>query len=120
MNDAVIMIIADSAKRAAEGYLGFEEIAGAVFREARKAWLTTDEEMHFKGGIAALLVLYRDDEEMTERLHKELQSLQNLSAAMSGVPVNFDHIIESDFEPLGLMKLWGDSGQPAKENGDET
>jgi len=34
-----------------------------------------------------------------------VHTLNTLSAALSGIPVNFNQM-EIDFKPIGLMKLW--------------
>ncbi len=116
MPDAVMMIIARVAQTAAEEFTDFEDRAKAAFRSAKGTWITLDENTQFKGGIAAILIMYADDVDMTERLTRELQSLRTLEAMMSGVPVDVSGITESDIKPLGLMKLWHECKDAGESN----
>jgi len=69
-------------------------------------WMSTDEDVRFRGSVAAVLLHCTDDER--ERLSEELDVLKNFSALLSGVAVDLTQIKTPD-NPVGLMKMWRES-----------
>ena len=81
----------------------------AAFSRARNHYMFTDEDIQFRAAIGAVLIVLDKDSDDYNRVLKEVHTLNTLSAALSGIPVNFNQM-EIDFEPIGPMKLW--KGQP--------
>ena len=108
-NDNLVMIAAKLAEAAArKSGDTFDERCEAAMREARDFWLTTDEDVRFRGAVGGLLLAYRDDPEITKRLEDEMASLKAMSAMLSGVPVDLERAVgrAEESEPLGLLKRW--------------
>jgi|SRR3990167_11551313 len=77
----------------------------AAFAIARNHWMVTDEDMQFKAAIGAVLITLDEDSDDYSRVLKEMRSLNTVAAMLSGIPVDFNQI-ETDYEPIGLIKLW--------------
>ncbi len=60
--------------------------------------------------IALGATMLRIDENEKEHLEFEIRNLTSLGAMMSGIPVDVNALLssveESEWEPLGLVKLW--------------
>ena len=71
-------------------------------------WMTTEEEVQFKGALAGAMLL--SDEKDTELIVDSLKPLKALSALMSGVPVDMTRVLEDvDLDKvIPLRKLWDD------------
>lgn len=105
MNEAGMMIIVSEAKGRAEGIQDFEEMARVCMDVAANHWMVTDENEQFRGALAAILTLA--DNEYKPRVERTIELQKALSAAASGVPVDFGSALESsDIEPVPLMKWW--------------
>lgn len=85
-----------------------------AFKEANNYWLSTDEDIRFKGGIGAVMLSVGIDSPEYERIATELKSLSHLAALMSGIPLDLSAIspLPDGFEPIGLTKLWPDGFEP--------
>lgn len=71
-------------------------------------WMTaaTDDAL-FRCAVGALLLIYKDDDSIRERIESELDVIKTMSAAASGIPVNFVALFNEDRpEPLGLIKAF--------------
>ncbi len=69
-------------------------------------WMVGDDDLRFRCGIGALLIFYKDDGEMTDRIKHELLLIQALSAAMRGVPVDFAAMPEDGPGFVGMRKYY--------------
>lgn len=111
MSDNLLMIAATEAKGAVERTVAahpnasLEDRLRAAFEVTRHHWLVTDEDTQFRAGIGGVLLTADDDEKA--RIQAELQTLQTLGAAMSGVPVDFGGIGADDApKPIGMLGIW--------------
>ncbi len=117
--DNIVMIVASIVKGSIEGLETWPERIKAAFSTAWESdWPTGDEQTKFKGALAALLLLAKDlgDDDASDIINAELLALKTLSAAMSGVPVDFEAIgdpleelKERGLEAFGLMGAWHES-----------
>ena len=64
----------------------------------------TDEDAQFKGAVAAVYEASTSEDER-DRIRAELESLRDLSALLSGVPVDLEQITPLE-NPIGLRKMW--------------
>lgn len=84
-----------------------------AFKEARHCFLSTDEDVRFRGGIGAVMLYFSEGSEEYDRITKELSCLKTIGAAFDGVSVNWDKLLSElpteDFKPIGIVKLWFDS-----------
>jgi len=82
-----------------------------AFKEARNYWMSTDEDIRFKGGIGAVMLHVGIASPEYERITIELDQLKTLSAAFSGVAVDWEHTnpMPDDFKVIGITKLWKES-----------
>ena len=85
----------------------------ACMRKTVDHWMVMDEEMQFKGALAAAMV--RSETGDRERIEASLKPLQALGALMSGVPVDLGRVVqeqeeakEAGHEPMPLTQLWAD------------
>ncbi len=113
MSDAGIMIsaqiIARDIRGARRGKAGPESVARIAFASCLKeasSWMLRNDDQKFRAGCGGMLLYYRDDDEVRERIEYELRMLQSLSAATSGVPVDFATVLREDLEPIGLLKIF--------------
>lgn len=120
MSDTLLALVAHDAREAIERSAkeggDFQAQALAAFSKVKGHWMVTDEDSQFKGAVAALYQVA--DEDQKEAIKRELDLLKALSAAMNGVPVDFEAMLPVDFEamlpnpdepkvePIGLQKLW--------------
>jgi hypothetical protein len=110
MDMAAISIGAAEAKQAASKHQDFEARCDAAMRHMHNFWLSTDEDLRFRGAVGGLIILYDEEgnQEMVERITTEVKALQSLSALISGTPVNIERMVADAerHESLGLMKRW--------------
>lgn len=83
-----------------------EELLTVAFKKAKGFWLTTDDNVRLQGGIIAVGNHLGMDHPDFERLSKEMKVLGALSAATSGVPVDFAALGEPDPNPIGVLALY--------------
>ncbi len=86
-----------------------EERLKVAMRRALKHWLVFDEEGQFKMAVGAVLIEATEEEQ--KRMNLDLKFLLTISAAVSGVPVDFGRLVEemgedSPTKAVGLRKLW--------------
>jgi len=76
-------------------------------------FMTPSDDQKFRSACGALILLSSEPEQA--RINRELRMLQTLSAAMSGVPVDFSSMCDDeDAEPpLGLMGIYRESIPPS-------
>lgn len=106
MSDNVLMIGIAEIRLHLKGIDGLEDRFSAACRQAHELWVTGDDEARFKAAVAATILETSDPIEK-DRLVRSTEILKAMSAAMSGIPVDFDRAIpDSDFEPLPLLGIW--------------
>ena len=111
MNMNVILIAAAEAKSRIDTSVPLEEQARAAMEVTKDFWMSTDEDVRFRGAVAALLLANKDNPEATERINTEMRALNSMGAAMSGVPVDFGAALPpEDFKYIGLRSLWMEIG----------
>jgi len=109
MSDTLILIAATEAKGAVDVSRPLKDQARQAMNITNSFWLSTDQEVRFRGAIAALLLANKGNEEITERINMEMRSLNALAAMTGGVPVDVERLVQEipdDFEPVGFMGLW--------------
>lgn len=79
-----------------------------AMQKASNHWLVTNEDDQFRAAIGAVLVTANEEEK--EKINSELKLLKALSAAATGVSVDFTQLFAqlpvSETEPLGLRGIW--------------
>lgn len=90
---------------AADPTLDLEGRLRAAFAVTRNHWMVTNEDERFRTGVGGVLVTATDAGEKA-RIEAELASLRALSAAMSGVPVDFGAVLSDKPEPIGMLAIW--------------
>jgi hypothetical protein len=89
-----------------------EDVVKSAFdnvHDNSKGWMLKDDDSRLLAATGALLIYYKDDTEVKSRIESELTLLRTLSAAATGVSVNFDAVVEDDFEPVGLLQAYNES-----------
>jgi hypothetical protein len=102
--DNLIHIIIALSKSVIKPDDSLEDRCRAAMKAAHANGIVTDEELQFKGAVAAVFVESTDEDEK-ERIRLELETLRDLSALLSGVPVDLEAIQPLE-NPIGLRKLW--------------
>ena len=84
-----------------------------AFKDASEYLMSTDDDVRFKGGIGAVMLHLGTDHPEYKRIEIELEQLKTLSAAMSGIPVDWAQTptMPDDFEAIGIVKLWKEINQ---------
>lgn len=108
-NDKTVVIaaqiIAAEANLANAKEQPLEDRLRSAMKAGRNFWMSTNEDIRFRGSIGAVLLHCSDEER--ERLSEELDVLKNFSALLGGVAVDMTQIKKPD-NPIGLMKMWRD------------
>lgn len=120
--EASITISANVIKQDLEGKTDLEDIITTAMDSALKercTWMIGDEGGKFKAAVCAIYLVVDDDKK--EIIKREMDMLKSLSAAMSGVPVNFGALFDRDEgeidEMIGLMKHWRKAVDRKKKKG---
>ena len=111
-SDTMVSIAAMSAQAAAEKGDTLEDKLRAAMRETMNFWMTTDEDVRFRGAVGAVLLCCSEEEKT--RLEEELMALRSLSAMTAGVPVDPSRLKVPE-NPIRLLKLWKEA--KAEEKG---
>lgn len=106
MNQTMLVLVAESAKTAAEGEPDFIERIRKCMRASYGHWMVTDEEQQFSGAVAAALMLSEGEDK--KRMEAAIDVMKALGAAMQGVPVDMAAVMNQHegVEPVPLRKLW--------------
>ena len=94
-----------------------EERIRIAMRAGAKHWMFTDDDSQFRGSLGAAMLSSTEDER--DAIVRSLQPLQTLSAALNGVPLDWDAVADGrESAPLPLLKWWheekeaSDDGNP--------
>jgi hypothetical protein len=84
-----------------------EDQLRAAMDVTRNHWMCTDEDQQFRAAVGAVMLHYGAGTPQFIRLERETRQLQHLSAAMSGLSVDWEQALGGDdYEPIGLLSLW--------------
>ena len=101
---------ARSAAESADGSL--EDRLRAAFAVTRNHWMVVNDDERFRSGIGGVLTAINTTEDEKARIESELASLKALSAAMTGVPVDFEAVSAGDRpEPIGMAGIWRETAK---------
>ncbi len=104
--EAGIMIGITELRHDVDSKQPLEERLKIVMKKALNHWLVLDEESQFKMAVGAVLAEATEEEQ--ERINIELRVLKALSAAISGVPIDWGNLVadEDRDKTIGLSGLW--------------
>ena len=85
-----------------------------AMRAARLNWMAPDDNTAFVAAVVAVIETGAADEKL--RLEYELKLLRGVSAALSGLPIDFGRLIEDPATELILRKLWDESATEPEES----
>ncbi len=107
MSDTVLLIAASDIRPACRDEPDLETRIRKAFAKAQDFWMSTDDDIRFRGALAAVMMETTDEAEK-DRIVKSVASLRTLSAMLSHVPVDMEAALKEmeSFEPLPLMPLW--------------
>src|SRR4051794_9202399 len=109
MNISASMSIAIAeAKIAPEQEPDLDSQLRAAMKATHDHWLITNEEERFKAAVGAVIVI--SDQATRVRIAQEIRILGSVSAAITGVPVDFSALLDDNFEPIGLLRMWKELG----------
>jgi hypothetical protein len=86
-----------------------EDRLKASMKEMSSFWMTTDDDLRFRGALGGVLETLDRDSADYNRLIREIEAIRNLSALMSGVPVDIARAFsesEDKPEPIGAIGMW--------------
>jgi hypothetical protein len=110
MSDTLMAIVATEAKHAAEREPTLEGKLRAAMKVAANHWMVLDRDVQLKGALAAVLQVVGIESGEGQRIQHELRLHRALSAAASGVPVDFAALLgdedEPRPEPVRIADLW--------------
>lgn len=98
-----VLIAITELKGVAEAEPDYAKRVEKVMAAAAKHWMVTNEEEQFKAACGALLLTSPDQ---ADDIKAQLNGLRNLSALISGVPIDIDAMLaESEATPKPTVKL---------------
>lgn len=101
--DNCILIAITELKQDVDNNTPIEDRFRAVMKKAKNHWLVVNEDDQLRAAIGAVMLTATEEEQ--ERINAELAVIKALSAATSGVPINFD-ALEMNETPIGILNLW--------------
>ena len=107
MTNTAAMIAVHHIRPALKGAATLEERVQRAFKEAQSFWMSTDDQVRFRGACAAVMLETADEFER-ERWEKSLRVVNTLGVLMAGVPVNLDEVVQDleTFKPVPILKMW--------------
>ncbi len=112
-HEAMILIAASDAQPYVDVSQPLETQMRAAMEVTKDFWMSTDEDVRFRGAVAAVLLKTKGNDEVLERINTEMQALNSLAAAMSGIPVDMERALPpEDFKMVGIRALWMEIGHP--------
>jgi hypothetical protein len=103
--DNCLLVLVTEATLEASDKPTFDAKIDAAMRCAKNHWLVTNKDDRFRGAIAAIYELA--DEPTKARIMAEVDDMRNLSALISGIPIDVSQIKPSK-NPLGLLRRWNE------------
>lgn len=112
MSNTLLALAVMEAKSAIKEGMTVEEMLRAAMKEARKLWVSTDEDLRLRGAIGAVLSTLGHEHPEYAEVVKSLDALRKASAfiqaAQAGLSVTLDE--DDMLEPkYPLMKFWNES-----------
>lgn len=106
-----ILIAAATARDMVDTSKPLEEQFRVAMNITKDFWMTTEEDVHFRGAVFAVIQANKDNPDVTERINIEMKSINALSALMGGVPVDVERALPPEsHKPIGLLALWREIG----------
>lgn len=106
MNNAMLSLVSADVRPACRDEPDLIKRIEKAFAKVQDFWMSTDDELRFRGALAAVFVETKDDGQ-AEHLRRSINALNSLNALIRGVPVNMEAVLdEMGDDPLPLMKLW--------------
>jgi len=113
MTTTAAMICVHHVRPALKGITDLDERVRAAFKEAQSFWASTDEDIRYRGAVAAVVLETTDQK---GRLERSIKIVSSLGALMVGVPVNLE-LLEGElkaFKPVPLVGMWKDAVKEAR------
>ena len=107
MNDRLMSFVMTDAEQAIKPNDSLEDRLRCAMKAAHNHWMVTDENDQLRGAVAAVIHLSADQGEK-DRLTKEFRALGVMSAAMSGVPIDWTQV-EMPANAVGILSLWDET-----------
>jgi hypothetical protein len=109
MNNLIALVATEAAEAAKRTEGTLEDKLRAAMRKGYRHWMVTDENDQLMGSLEGAARVLPDED--VARIEAELRLFQALSAASSGVPVDFERLLPDDEDeerpkPIGIRKLW--------------
>lgn len=104
-------IIEASARTKIANATDLQDKFRAAFSAAQDYWMSTDDDIRLMGGVGAVMIHVGAGSPENRRITIELEQLQTLHAALSGVPVDWGSTkpLPDGYEPIGIINLWEES-----------
>lgn len=112
-----ILITAQIAKGSVPATGTLEDRLLATMRAVRTDdninWMCRNDDQRFRSAIGAVMLASPDDQ---DRIARSMAPLKALSAAMSGVPVDFSSVLTDADDLVPLISLWHESAKPVERD----
>ena len=112
MNDAVLMIAADDIRYAIKDEPDLVKRIEKAFAKAQDFWMSTDEDIRFRGALAAVILETTEAAEK-ERVISSKQALDKIVAVMraahAGIAFDVSSLPSKDDNLLPLLRMWRDA-----------
>ena len=113
--EASILIAASEARDKIDTSLPLKDQARAAMEITKDFWMSIDEDIRFRGAIAALILANEGNEDVVDRINTEMRMLDSLGAMLAGLPIDVERAVREvpdDFERAGFRELWMEIGHP--------
>ncbi len=109
----MILIAAAEARGKVDRTQPVEDQMRAAMEVTKEFWLSVDEDVRFRGAVAAVLLENEGNQEVLDRIDTEMRMLNSMAALMGGVPVDMERALPpEDFKRIGIRDLWMEIGHP--------
>ncbi len=105
MNDTVLMIAVTDIRPACAGESDLTQRLDKAFRQARRFWLSTDENLRFKAAVVAVTMETTDEEEKTQ-IEWSSRMLYAYARLCGGGSVEELPEPPPEIKLLPLIKMW--------------
>ena len=88
-----------------------ERIKKAMRPVANGHWMVTDDDLCFRGALAAVFMDPLTTDEDRQRMEFTLTQMRSLGALMSGVPVDVGRVLDNpdEIDRVPLVKFWNEA-----------